>query len=230
VNLSISAAPVWSITLVALLGAWVGHFLEFVRVSGWQAGLVEMTSSVHTYFFPAGAGLVVVGLAAAALARRAWSLLGGRLSRAQATLWTSPGSRLSEPDGRPPKPVGIVGLWIVLTALQVGTWMIQENLEAVALGHRAPLFGVIGGAHRLAPVVQAEVALILAALYVVVHGWFRRRRSQIRALELTIARKWRRGLAPAPVPAGARSIRSTPFERWGATRWQRPPPIGLLAN
>ena len=52
--------------MVALVGAWVGHFLEFVRVAGWHAGLVDMTSSVHTYFFPAGAGLMVVGLAATA--------------------------------------------------------------------------------------------------------------------------------------------------------------------
>jgi hypothetical protein len=120
-------------------------------------------------------------------------------------------------------------MWIVLTLLQLGTWTIQENLEAAAGGHRVPLLGVLGGAHWLAPVVQAEVGLVLATAYVLIHGRFRRRHSQVLALEGLEARRWVRCLASTPLPTGAMSVASTPLERWGAQRWQRPPPIAPVS-
>jgi hypothetical protein len=218
----------WSIALTAFVGAWLGHFVEYVRVAGWHAGLAEMTSSVHSYVLPAGAALMAVAVAAAILAKRAWKSLGQRLRAAQIGLWRRPRTLPIAPaHGRERLP-GPFQLWLALTVLQTGTWVIQENLESVAAGHPAPLFGVLTGVHWLAPLIQAEVALILAAAYWVIQSWFAQRRSRLVVIERLVARRWTARYGLLPVPARAASVPSTPLDRWGAQRWQRPPPFGLL--
>jgi hypothetical protein len=228
-DVSIARAPLWSVALTAALGAWLGHLVEYVRVAGLHAGLADMTSSVHAYFFPAGVALMSLLGVAALAARRAWVVLGDRLRRADADLRRPtraiPMSRGDELGS----PVGLLGLWLALTALQVGTWTIQENLEAVAAGHRAPLLAVMRGAHSLAPVVQAEVALLLAGLYVTVQRWFCARHSKVDALERLVARRWRWRSVSVPMPIEAATVAATPIERWGRQRWQRPPPVFSLA-
>lgn len=219
-----SAAPKWSIAVTALIGAWLGHFVEYVRVAGWHAGLTDMGSSVHSYFLPAGAALTGAVFGMAVAARQAWVLLGNRIRTAEIGLWKRPtavpAARVVEARGA----VGVVALWLTLVLLQTATWVVQENLESLGGGRRAPLFGVVSGAHLLAPVVQAEVALILAATYCLVHRWFAKRRSRLVVLERLVARRWnpRYGLLPSETrPA---SVPSTPLERWGRQRWLRPPP------
>jgi hypothetical protein len=120
-------------------------------------------------------------------------------------------------------------VWLVLTLLQLGTWTVQENLEAVASGRRAPLGAVLGGVHALAPLVQVEVALILALGYVLVHGRFHRRRTRVEVLERLVAHRWARRPVVLPRPVLA-AVPCAPLKRWGAQRWQRPPPAALLAN
>ena len=167
----LAAAPKWTIGLTALVGAWLGHFFEYARVAGWHAGVSAMTDSAHIYFFPAGAALITLVLAVGAGAARAWARLGRRLRRAQAGMWARPARPLEPPEPGEPGPrvtprVGLPGLWCLLAVLQIAVWVLQENLETVSSGRPAPLLGVVGGSHWLAPVVQAEVALILATAYV----------------------------------------------------------------
>jgi len=224
-------SSMWSIALTAFAGAWLGHFVEYVRVAGWQAGVGEMTSSVHSYFLPAGAVLMALAVGAAILAKRAWRSLGQRLRSAQIGLWRRP---LTLPPGpadrtdRHARPVGPFEQWVALTLLQTGTWIIQENLESIAAGHPAPLLGVLSGVHWLAPLIQAEVALILAAAYWLTQSTFARRRSRLLVIERLVAQRWSARYGLLPVPGRATSVPSSPLDRWGAQRWQRPPPVALL--
>jgi hypothetical protein len=213
------------VAITAIAGAWIGHFLEYVRVSGWHTASSEMSSSVHLYFFPAGVALMAAVFGCALSARQAWILLGQRLRTAEMGLRQPPTDRVQLPSRRVPGRVSVVSLWAVLTLLQLGIWTVQENLETVAAGHPAPLWAVLGGVHWLAPVVQAEVALILAVIYGFGHGYFRRRHGRVVVLEAIVARRWghrpvlcRR---PAEFPVGW-----APVDRWGVQRWNRPPPIG----
>lgn len=221
-------SSMWSIALTAFVGAWLGHFVEYVRVSGWQAGLGEMTSSVHSYFLPAGAALMALAVAAAILAHRAWKSLGQRVRAAQIGLWRRPRTLPAASAPRRERLPGPFQLWLVLTVLQTGTWVIQENLEAVAAGRSAPLLGVLSGVHWLAPLIQAEVALILAAVYWLIQGWFAHRRSRLVMIERLVAQRWTARYGLLPVPSRAASVASTPLDRWGAQRWQRPPPVVFL--
>ena len=123
-----AGAPRWSIALTALFGAWFGHFFEYVRVAGWHVAIAEMSSSVHSYFFPAGAGLMAMVVGAAWLARRLWSRLGKRLRAAEIGMWRRPTVLPATADTGPAGPIGVLGLWLLLSVLQSGTWMIQENL------------------------------------------------------------------------------------------------------
>jgi hypothetical protein len=61
-------------------------------------------------------------------------------------------------------------------------------------------------------------------VYLLVHWRFRRRQTEVQVIERLLASKWRRrdGYRPAAKPCLA--VPSTPLARWGAQRWQRPPP------
>ena len=223
---TLTGLPRWSIALTALVGSWTAHFAEYVRVAGWQTGRAEMSSSVHTYFFPAGAALMAVVVGVALLGRRAWRALGERLRAAELGIWHRPKSVPNRSVTTEAQRVGLLGLWVLLFLLQTGTWFIQENLEAIGSGERAPLLGVVSGVHWLAPVVEAEVALTMAVALWLVHGLFARRRNRVVAVERLVARRWSAsfGLAPLSVRA-ITSVPSTPEDRWGSSRWQRPPPL-----
>lgn len=225
--LSVRAVPKWSVGLMALAGAWLGHFVEYVRVAGWSSALHEMSSSAHSYFFPAGAALTAFIFGVVVLARRAWALLGRRIRTAKISLWMRPKSPPNPSAGDTRGEVGVAGLWVLLSTLQTVTWICQENLEAIGSGHRAPLLGVVSGAQWLAPVIEAEIALILAAGYVLVHRRFSYRRSQLVVIERLVARRWTPNLGLLPVRIRAAWVPSTPLERWGRQGWQRPPPVGI---
>jgi hypothetical protein len=129
-------------------------------------------------------------------------------------------------------PTGALGVgrtWAVLAGLQLAIWVVQENLEALAAGHTAPALGVVAGAHSLAPVIQAEVALILAVGLVMIRRRFDHRRHEIRAFESLVRNKWSRAASVTPASTLALRVPSTPADRWGVHRWERPPPARVLA-
>ena len=221
--------PPKSALALAPVGAWLGHFIEYVRVSGWHGGVAQMTGADHAYFMPAGAALVALVVGASLLLRRAWRTLDHRLRIAE-TFLRRPMRRSPErstieargsasPRGTP----SLAATWIVLTLLQTGIWVAQENLESIASGGHAPLLGVLSGAHLLAPVVMAEVSLLLTGIYVLVHRTFRAKAWQTTAIEQLAVRKWLRGTISVSFDA-SRVPSVTPLQRWGAQRWQRPPP------
>lgn len=222
-------SPKWSFALGALAGAWIGHFVEYVRVSGLQPALGEMRSPAHAYFFPAGAALMALATVAVLLAGRAWKLLGDRLRAAEVGLWKRPAKTSPGRADAPAAPESLIGLWIVLFLLQTGTWIIQENLESVATGGHAPLLGVLTGVHWLAPLIQAEVALIVGVICWVLHRRFSVRRVRLSKLEQLVARKWTPHRGLLPVAARTRKVASAPLDRWGAQRWQRPPPTLVIS-
>lgn len=198
-------------------------------MSGWHAALGEMSSPAHSYFFPAGAALMAGIAVALLLARRAWNLLGKRLEIAQIGLWRRPQHASASGSYRPTGPPSLLQIWIVLFVLQTGTWAIQENLESVAIGRQAPLLGVMSGVHWLAPLIQAEIALIFGVIYWLFQRRFTDRRTRVTQLERLVAQKWTPGYGLLPVLSRASKIASTPLDRWGAQRWQRPPPAALAS-
>ena len=222
-------SPKWSVALCALAGAWIGHFVEYVRVSGLQAALGEMRSPAHSYFFPAGAALMAVTAVAVLFARKAWKLLGERLRAAEIGVWKRPAKTSIGRVNAPAAPQSLLGIWMVLFLLQTGTWAIQENLESVATGGHAPLLGVLTGVHWLAPLIQAEIALIVGVTYWLFHRRFSVRRVRLSKLEQLVARKWTPHRGLLPVAARTRKVASTPLDRWGAQRWQRPPPTLVIS-
>ena len=72
------------IALLACVGVWLSHTLEYIRVWGWSGLNQELTGSVHLYMVPVGLALVLVVAAVGAglvrlhrlLARRAPARLG----------------------------------------------------------------------------------------------------------------------------------------------------------
>ena len=216
----------WSVALLSVVGAWLGHFFEYIRVAGWSAGWSETTTSAHVYFFPAGIGILAVAAGVSVGAGRLWGLLRRRLEAAEAAVWGGPakpdstGSVSSSPGHR------LAPLWLQLTVLELAIWVGQENLEAVAAGHRAPLLSVLSGVHALAPMVMAEVAFLLASVYCLICRRFRDLEEAVRCVEGFIARRWRRATTLLWSVVEPVSLAVTPFERWGTQMWQQPPPSG----
>lgn len=222
-----SVARSWPIGLFALVGAWLGHFFEYVRVDGWHAAVAASTTSVHVYFFPAGIGLLAAVAGLTVAGGRVWRGLRARLSSAE---WARragaplPRAAVEVIVGRV-RRLGWARLWLGLGLLQIGIWVAQENLEAVAGGHRPPWFAVLTGAHALAPVVQAEVALVLACVYSVVRHQFQDLEETVLKVERFVTRRWARAAARGCwIPTLPALLAVTPIERWGSQRWQRPPP------
>src|SRR5207245_8812538 len=104
-----------------------------------------------------------------------WTELGLRLDRARAAVaaaWRGrQRSRLTAAATTVPSaPARMAALWLPVALLQIGLYLIQENVEAVVAGSPAPGLGAVWGAHWAAPLVHAGVALLLAVLTV---GLFR---------------------------------------------------------
>ena len=217
--------------LLAFAGTWLGHSLEYFRVSGASGLARAMSGSAHLYMLPLGAVLLV----AAGLGGMAWvrgvmslahrlqalrdALLGGRRPR------HVPARRAVQVPSRMAR---VGSLWLLLGAAQIALYLVQENLEARAAGLRAPGFGAVFGTHWAAVPIHLMVAGVLAAA---ASGLVRYRRRLERAVaqhERVHARLW--ATRVAPVPAASYAPRPlTPHERWSSQRWQRPPPSLIAA-
>jgi hypothetical protein len=216
-------------TLLALVGLWLGHTVEYARVWGTSGLSAELFGSIHAYMLPL---VGVIALFAAAFAGRLWWIwahLGHRLDSARARCaavlrgrpfaasTTTPVELTSSLSSR------IAVAWPALTVLQVGFYLFQENIEAVAAGAPAPGLSAITGVHALAPLVHAAVSLLLLLTAALLLRLFRRRVEAVRvaerALRHLLARIQRDVPAPLPVTA------ATPLQLLGTGVWCRPPPL-----
>ena len=222
-----------SLVLLALVGTWTGHTLEYARVAG-RAGLrEELFGSVHLYMLPAGALLVGAAALGGVGWWRAWLALGRRLDAARGALAASlRGRRVDAPAAAaPPSPAARWGaLTLLLAGLQLALYLGQENLETAVAGAPVPGVRVFLGVHALAPLVHLAVAALLAALMTRAGALLRRRAERItgvvRLLRILLA-ALAAVVPPAPPVA---QWRPSPLDRLGGHLWCRPPPSSLLAR
>lgn len=227
------------VALLAFVGVWLSHTLEYVRVWGWSGLDQELTGSVHLYMVPVGVVLVLlVAVAGAALARlhrhltrrveHASGLL-ARVWRGRVEAHQGPAARGFAAAPSLGRIVLILGA--ALAALQVGLYLIQENLESAVAGVPTPGLSAITGVHWAAPIIQLAVGFVLAAVAVALWSLLRRREVVVQRIERTVhgvlialaARRVRPSLPPA---APLRHHGAPAF--LGASIWCRPPPPALI--
>jgi hypothetical protein len=208
------------VALTALMGEWLAHTIEYMRVSGPRAAF----GSVHVYMGPIGVVLAVAALAAVHSTAR----LARVLQRRVAELRRVEAHRSTRAPGFSPplKSLSVPTLAFIVWAAQCGLYLLQENLEAGVAHRVAPGLAVLGGAHALAPLVHLGVALALVAGL-----WLTRRQVSRLARVVRLVEAWLRSVRRAPATVLVRSsVRAwTPIDRWGTQLWSRPPPAPRVA-
>jgi Flp pilus assembly protein TadB len=221
------------VVLLAVLGAWLGHGVEALRLEGVTGLSSALTGPVHLYMLPVGAVLVLVAALLGIQCWRLWLELGRRLSQARAQLrraWR--GGTGERPPAAPERRAlaaasGGLGGWLcpLLAVAQIGLYVLQENLETVVSGGHAPGMAVLDGVHRPVVLVQLGVAVLLAGIVALVRRRLDRRSRQAlrcerlaRALLVLTGRR-------QPMRRGGLLWLRPPYERLGAQLWSRPPPL-----
>jgi hypothetical protein len=220
--------------LLALVGLWLGHTLEYVRVWGTHGLQTVVAGSIHAYMLPLALLLILAAALAGGRMWRVWMRLGARVDGAHLNLTAllhgrRLGARIgANDDVLPSLPARILAAWPALTLVQILFYVVQENVEAAVANAPAPGFGAVTGAHALAPLVHAAVALLLLVAVAGVVRLLRRRIAVIAAVEaivrLLLSRLEREPCANSPSVRAA----APPLYRFGAHLWRRPPPA-LLA-
>lgn len=222
--------------LLAFAGVWISHTLEMVRVLGTGALGTALGRPVHVYMLPAGLVLALFAVVAGLRAARAWRRLGMALDTACLAVRAAlrprrraPQRDLSTSD-RPSTGARLLVLWWALAALQLGLYVLQENLEYRALGLPAPGLSVLTGAHWAAPLIHLYVAFVLATIALILQRRLQRRQAAVatvaRLLRVLVERL-QRGRAARPVtPGDDRPIRR---RRLPHALWCRPPPESRVA-
>lgn len=212
-----------ALVVAALIGTWVGHSLEYLRVWGSARFPDAMARSAHAYMGPLGVILLALAVTTSVGALRALRRLDRRVTILRRSRWAARNAGddwLPRSTGEVDFPAFVAALWLVQLALYV----VQENLEARAFGMTAPGWGAISGVHALAPIVHLVVATLAAAVV-----WCFRHR--VAALVAEVRRAQRRLARCQRLPAfvGTPSVPSwTPLQRWGSQLWARPPPVFAL--
>jgi hypothetical protein len=217
-----------SLVLLALIGTWLGHAVEYGLVAGWRGVALGMWGPAHSYMLPA-ALLLVVGAFVLAARLAAASTAAGR--RAE-LLWRHlrrgvRGSTLTDvtPAHRAePRPFVLA---IGLAAAQIGLYLIQENVEAAVAAAPAPGVGAIAGAHWTAPLVQLAFAVWLSLGWLVCHRALRRRQREVGRLEAVIRAMSRRRRTPDVRPLPQPVATAAPWS--SLPRASRAPPLAFTA-
>ncbi len=219
--------------LVALVGTWTGHTLEYARVGGRVGLREELFGSVHVYMLPVGALLVVLAATGGLGWWRTWQAVGRRLDAVRGAVAAAlRGRRVDVPrvSAAPSQLAGVGALTLLLAGLQLGLYLLQENVEALATGRQAPLLGAVLGVHALAPLVHLGVAAVLAGLMAAAGHLLRRRAERVtrvaRLLRVLLASLAATAPPPAPVSAWCPS----PLDRLGRQLLRRPPPTALAVR
>jgi hypothetical protein len=216
--------------LLALVGLFISHTIEYLRVWGPQGVVDSMTNPVHAYMLPVAGALVVLSTVFAFRLARAWRALNDRLDRAAAgvrRVWRG-GSGVSG-SPRPTSTPGtrLAAIWLPLAAAQIVLYVVQENIEAVARSQPAPGLGPVTGIHWAAPLVHVYVSLLLACLVRICQVLFHRREvvvQRVEALLRAIVRRLRSIHSDTRRPV---DVAVSPIDRLGGHLWRRPPPLLL---
>jgi hypothetical protein len=221
------AAP--GVVLLALVGLFVGHTLEYLRVWGAEGIVASMTNPVHAYMLPVAGVLLALSAIFAFRLARAWQKLNDRLDRAATgvrRIWrgrTADAPSAPIPGSTP--GTRLVALWLPLATAQIALYLVQENLEAAARSQPAPGWGSITGVHWAAPLIHLYVAALLACVVRICEILFRRRQVAVERVEAMLRaaiRRRRHTVAGVgtPVPPHCAS----PLDQLGQHLWRRPPP------
>jgi hypothetical protein len=218
--------------VLALVGLFIGHTLEYLRVWGSAGVVASMTNPAHVYMLPVAAVLLVLSAAFALRLARAWQALNDRLDRAGAgvrRIWRGRSENAPAVPAVQSNPgTRLVAIWLPLAAAQIVLYVIQENLEALATSQHAPGLGAITGIHWAAPLVHLYVSLVLAASVRICQVLFQRREAAAERVEALLRAIVRRRRFAPPVFCRPAAHIVTPLERIGLHLWRRPPPL-LLA-
>jgi hypothetical protein len=218
--------------LLALIGLFIAHTLEYLRVWGTAGVVGSMTNPVHAYMLPVAGALVVLSAIFAFRLARAWRALNERLDRAAAgvrRLWRGRAEDVAGAAAiRSTSGTRLAAIWLPLATAQIALYLVQENVEAVARSQPAPGLGVITGIHWAAPFVHLYVSLLLACLVRICQILFRRREAVVERVEALLRAIVRRRRSRAIVAFRPSSRWVAPLERLGRHLWRRPPPL-LLA-
>jgi len=217
--------------LLAMVGLWVGHTAEYARVWGGHGLSAELFGSIHAYMLPLAAVLALLAAAFAARLGRTWARLGRRLDAARARLAAVIRGR-SVDVGSNPAPLvatpsvssGIAVAWPALALLQIGLYLLQENLEALAGGAPAPGFSAITGQHALAPLVHAGVALVLLLFAATALRLVRQRADTVASVEAVVRVLLSRIRRLQHIGTPPLNTRRAPLQLLGNHLARRPPP------
>jgi hypothetical protein len=237
--------------LLALLGTWVAHTLEYLRVWGTDGLVTRLSAPLHLWMLPVGGAFLALAGAGGMRWVRLHRALGEQLDRARAQLArrlrnlppppreprrrahaVPAGTRVAPPVAAPVASLSarLAALWLSLSVSIGLLYLLQENIEAAAASLPRPGLAPITGIHMAAPLVVAAVAFVVAAC--AVEG---RRRTSAVARDVGAVERLLRALD------GLRTRVATPLadpgappcaglERLGAQLWCRPPPLGLPAH
>jgi hypothetical protein len=216
------------VILLGLIGVWLTHTLEYARVSGARLSVGALTS-VHVYMLPAGALLVLGAALLGVRCWRAWWALGRRLERARIALagaWR--GRHLPRPQQAiapgPSEGTQLVALWLPLSLLQIGLYLLQENAEALVTSRPLPGIGAVAGVHTVVLAVHVLVAWALAWAVLLVLRRLGERSGRVAACERLLLTLLRRLGRAAITPQASRAAGASPLDRFGRGLWRRPPP------
>jgi hypothetical protein len=214
--------------LVAFIGLWTGHTLEYLRVWGTEG----LSNPLHAYMLPVAGVLAALSMVFAVRAWRAWQALNRRLDRAVTGLrriWRGRAAELPlEPAASASQVTRLVAIWLPLAAAQIALYLIQENFEALAQGQPAPGWGAVTGIHWAAPFVHIYVALLLACGVRICQILLHRRGAIVERVEgLLSAAVRRRRASSLPPAATPLPFLAPPLHRLGSHLWRRPPPLLL---
>lgn len=218
--------------LLAFVGLWIGHTLEYLRVWG-AAGLVDsLTNPVHAYMLPLAAALAVLSALFGIRLWRAWHALNTRLEAAAAgvrRVWRGRCVEISDTRAPRSSPVaGLAATWLPLAAAQIALYLLQENVEAIARAQAAPGIGAITGIHWAAPFVHLYVSLLLACGVRICQVLANRRADVVERVEALLRHAVRRRRHRAPRIAVPRNGPwKAPLDGVGRHLWRRPPPLLL---
>src|SRR5438552_11034735 len=222
------------VVLLAVIGVWLTHTVEHLRV-GTAAGVSAAAfSSVHVYMLPVGALLALAAALAGVGVWRAWWALGRRLEQTGIALRGAlrgrrPTRAVPAAPLRPSEGAQLLALWLPLCLLQVGLYLLQENVEALVGGRVAPGLGAVTGIHLPVLAVHLLVAWALAWAVLLVLRSLGERQGRVVACERLLLAVLRRiGRADA-IPRAARACDPSPRELIGSGLWRRPPPLLLPA-